>query len=300
MGAGRRVDVAKISFRDVSKIYGAQTARALAMRKAGRSKDEIRAETGATLALDRASLDVAESRTQVVMGLSGSGKSTLVRLVNRLISPTSGQVAVDGQLLADLTTRALRDFRRHKVSMVFQEFALFPHRSVLDNVAYGLGVRGLDRKTRHAAAERWIEKVGLTGYEAALPGELSGGMKQRVGLARALATDPEILLMDEPFGALDPLIRRDMQDELLALQKDLKKTILFITHDLNEALRLGDRIAIMKDGEIVQQGTPASIVQKPANAYVRAFLRTLPERPKTAKTVASRAKNGRQSKRQVK
>ena len=300
MGAGRRVDVAKITFRDVSKIYGAQTARALAMRKAGRTKDEIRAETGATLALDRASLDVAESRIQVVMGLSGSGKSTLVRLVNRLISPTSGQVAVDGQLLADLTTRALRDFRRHKVSMVFQEFALFPHRSVLDNVAYGLGVRGLDRKPRYAAAERWIEKVGLTGYEAALPGELSGGMKQRVGLARALATDPEILLMDEPFGALDPLIRRDMQDELLALQKDLKKTILFITHDLNEALRLGDRIAIMKDGEIVQQGTPASIVQKPANAYVRAFLRTLPERPKTAKTVASRAKNGQQSKRQVK
>jgi glycine betaine/proline transport system ATP-binding protein len=292
--------VAKISFRKVSKVYGAQAARALAMREAGRSKDEIRAETGATLALDRVSLEVAKGRCQVVMGLSGSGKSTLVRLVNRLISPTSGDVTVDGEPLGALTQRALRDFRRHKVSMVFQDFALFPHRSVLDNIAYGLAVRGLDRETRHASARRWIETVGLSGYDAALPDELSGGMKQRVGLARALATDPEILLMDEPFSALDPLIRRDMQDELLALQKTLKKTILFITHDLNEALRLGDRIAIMKDGAIIQEGAPSAIVDKPADAYVRAFLRTLPERPKPAKKAASRAKSSRQSKRQVK
>ena len=299
-GAARRDNVAKISFANVTKIFGAREARALEMLDAGHAKDEIRALTGATLALENVSLVVPQARIFVVMGLSGSGKSTLVRLVNRLVSPSRGQIAVDDRVLGDMSDAELRDFRRHHVSMVFQNFALFPHKSVTENVAYGLAVAGQDRASRAAAAHRWIEAVGLKGYESAYAHELSGGMKQRVGLARALATDAEILAMDEPFSALDPLIRRDMQDELLALQRDLRKTILFITHDLNEALRLGDRIAIMKDGRIVQEGTPQAIVKKPADDYVRAFLRTLPQAPKTAKNRSQNRKKPRQSKRQVK
>ena len=272
----------------------------MALFGAGATKDEIRAKTGATLALADVTLSVPAGQIFVVMGLSGSGKSTLVRLVNRLLSPTRGEVVVDGHRLAEMSPADLREFRRHQVSMVFQNFALFPHKTVADNVAYGLGVAGLARDERDATARRWIETVGLEGYEQAYAQEFSGGMKQRVGLARAFATDADILLMDEPFSALDPLIRRDMQDELLSLQRDLKKTILFITHDLNEALRLGDRIAIMKDGLIVQEGRPRSILERPADPYVRAFLRTLPDVSKSAKNRQKRAKSARQSKRQVK
>ena len=254
----------------------------------GKLKDEIRAETGATLALERVSLEIGASRIFVVMGLSGSGKSTLVRLINRLILPTRGDVKVDGRSMTGLDHGELRDFRRHKVSMVFQGFALFPHKTVADNVAYGLAIRGLKHDAMREAAKRWIGRVGLTGYENAYPNELSGGMKQRVGLARALATDPEILLMDEPFSALDPIIRRDMQDQLLSLQMSLKKTVVFITHDLNEALRLGHRIAILKNGKLVQEGSPRNILDNPADAYVRAFLRTLPRRPKSTKSGRAR------------
>jgi len=275
--------VGQIAFQGVTKIFGPGEARALALLDEGATKDEIRACTGATLALHDVSLEVGEGHIFVVMGLSGSGKSTLVRLVNRLIAPTLGEVVVEGRPLSAMGAAELRDLRRHHVSMVFQNFALFPHKTVLENVAYGLAVAGCGRRARQEAAERWIETVGLEGYETASPRELSGGMKQRVGLARALATDAGILLMDEPFSALDPLIRRDMQDELLRLQKTLRKTVLFITHDLNEALRLGHRIAIMKEGGVVQEGTPRAIVEAPADAYVKAFLRTLPARPKPAK-----------------
>ena len=207
------------------------------------------------------------------MGLSGSGKSTFVRCVNRLIDPTAGQVLVDGADIVGLGSGEIQALRRTRMSMVFQRFGLLPHRNVVQNVAYGLRVQGVPKEERLARAARWIEVVGLRGYERMRPNQLSGGMQQRVGLARALCTDPEILLMDEPFSALDPLIRRDMQDELIRLQRDLKKTIVFITHDLDEALRLGDRIAILKDGKVVQVGTPVEIITNPADDYVQEFVR---------------------------
>jgi glycine betaine/proline transport system ATP-binding protein len=206
------------------------------------------------------------------MGLSGSGKSTLIRHFNRLIEPTAGQILVDGQDVMALGPRELEQFRQRTMSMVFQRFGLFPHRNVLDNAAYGLQVQGMPKAEREAKARHWLEQVGLKGFEKQYPRQLSGGMQQRVGLARALATDADILLMDEAFSALDPLIRREMQDQLLALQAKLNKTIVFITHDLDEALRLGNRIAILKDGELVQEGAPEDILLNPANDYVQAFL----------------------------
>ena len=257
----------------LTKIFGPRPARALALLAEGVGKDDIRARTRHTVALHEVDLEIAAGETFVVMGQSGSGKSTLVRTVNRLIEPTSGRVHIGGVDWGALTPRALRAARRDQVAMVFQRFGLFPHRSVLDNVAFGLRVRGLPVAERRAIAGAWIERVGLSGYERALPRELSGGMQQRVGLARALATDAPVLLLDEPFGALDPLIRRELQDELLRLQRELGKTTVFITHDLDEALRLGDRIAILTEGRVVQVGTPAQIVLTPADDAVAAFVR---------------------------
>ena len=219
------------------------------------------------------SLSIEQGETFVVMGLSGSGKSTLIRHLNRLIDPTAGSVSFGGEDILAMEIPALNAFRRKRLGMVFQRFGLLPHRNVMDNVAYGLEIQGTDRKTREAAASKWIERVGLAGYEAKFPDQLSGGMQQRVGLARALATDPEVLLMDEAFSALDPLIRSDMQDELMKLQAELHKTIVFITHDLDEALKLGDRIAILKDGKLVQVGRPEEIILHPADDYVQAFTR---------------------------
>ncbi|MEV6435200.1 betaine/proline/choline family ABC transporter ATP-binding protein [Streptomyces anulatus] len=242
------------------------------MRKleSGSDRDELRAE-GTTAAVIDASFTVEPGQIFVVMGLSGSGKSTLLRMLNGLLDPTAGRVLFDGQDLTALSPRDLRHVRSTKISMVFQHFALFPHRSVLENAAYGLEVQGVSREEREVRAAEALRMTGLEGWEKSWPDELSGGMQQRVGLARALATDADLLLMDESFSALDPLIRRDMQDQLLELQKRLKKTIVFITHDLNEAMRLGDRIAVMRDGEIVQLGTAEDILVTPANDYVASF-----------------------------
>jgi glycine betaine/proline transport system ATP-binding protein len=238
----------------------------------GVGKDAILERTGHTVGLHGVDLTIEAGETFVVMGLSGSGKSTLVRCLNRLIEPTAGRLALDDVDVLALGRRDLRELRRKRMGMVFQRFALLPHRTVLRNVAFGLRVQGIARAEREAKARAWIDRVGLSGYEEALPRQLSGGMQQRVGLARALCTDPDVLLMDEAFSALDPLIRREMQDELVKLQRELGKTIVFITHDLDEALRLGDRVAILKDGVVVQVGTPVEIVGRPADAYVRAFV----------------------------
>ena len=265
--------MAIVEFTDLFKVFGPDPAGALARFRAGADRDALREAGGHTVALADISLAIAPGEIFVVMGLSGSGKSTLVRLINRLIRPTSGQVRVAGADVGAMTDSELTALRRHRISMVFQHFGLMPHRTVLDNVAYGLAIQKQPRSAYEATARRWVETVGLSGFETAWPDELSGGMRQRVGLARALATDPDILLMDEPFSALDPLIRRDMQDQLLALQGDLTKTIVFITHDLDEALRLGDRIAILKDGALAQLGTPEEILLAPASDYVAAFLR---------------------------
>ncbi|GGS00800.1 glycine/betaine ABC transporter ATP-binding protein [Streptomyces rubiginosohelvolus] len=242
------------------------------MRKleSGSGRDELRAE-GTTAAVIDASFTVEPGQIFVVMGLSGSGKSTLLRMLNGLLDPTAGRVLFDGQDLTALSPRELRSVRSTKISMVFQHFALFPHRSVLENAAYGLEVQGVPREEREVRAAEALRLTGLEGWEKSWPDELSGGMQQRVGLARALATDADLLLMDESFSALDPLIRRDMQDQLLELQKRLKKTIVFITHDLNEAMRLGDRIAVMRDGKIVQLGSAEDILVTPANDYVASF-----------------------------
>ena len=237
----------------------------------GTEREELRAD-GTTAAVIDASFTVEPGQIFVVMGLSGSGKSTLLRMLNGLLEPTAGRVLFDGEDLTALGARELRQVRSSKISMVFQHFALFPHRSVLENAAYGLEVQGVPRAEREQRAAAALEMTGLAGWEASWPDELSGGMQQRVGLARALATDADLLLMDESFSALDPLIRRDMQDQLLELQQRLKKTIVFITHDLNEAMRLGDRIAVMRDGRIVQQGTAEDILVRPANDYVASFI----------------------------
>jgi glycine betaine/proline transport system ATP-binding protein len=243
---------------------------------AGRSSAEILDETGHVVAVRGVSFEVRRGETFVVMGLSGSGKSTLVRCISRLTEPTRGEILIDSRDVLKLNDDELRALRRHRVSMVFQNFGLFPHRSVLDNVAYGLEVRGVGKRERHREAMRVIDLVGLVGWEHHLPRQLSGGMQQRVGLARALAVDPEILLFDEPFSALDPLIRRDMQDELLRLQNALHKTSIFITHDFAEALRIGDRVAIMRQGQFVQVGTPEELVLHPKNDYVNAFVKDAP------------------------
>jgi glycine betaine/proline transport system ATP-binding protein len=264
-----------IDIREVTKIFGRNPERALAMLREGRGKQEIQAETGNVIGLDRVSLGVEPGEIFVVMGLSGSGKSTLIRHVNRLIDPTAGEIFVKGVDVMAMDAERLREYRRNTTSMVFQRFGLLPHRSVLGNVAFGLEVRGMGREERNAAARRWIESVGLSGYETSRPRQLSGGEQQRVGLARALAMDTPILLMDEAFSALDPLNRTQMQDELLALQTKLRKTILFITHDFDEALKLGTRIAILKDGAVVQVGRPEEIVLSPANDHVEAFVRNV-------------------------
>jgi glycine betaine/proline transport system ATP-binding protein len=258
--------------RHLTKVFGPNPASVLPLLERGVDKDEILARTGHTVGLHDVSIEVARGETFVVMGLSGSGKSTLVRCLNRLIDPTAGTLELDGTDLLGLGLRALREVRRHRIGMVFQRFALLPHRTVIDNVGFGLRVQGVPRSERARRAGAWVERVGLTGYERALPRELSGGMQQRVGLARALCTDPEVLLLDEAFSALDPLIRREMQGELARLQRELVKTVVFITHDLDEALRLGDRVAILKDGRLVQVGTPVEIVTRPADDYVRAFV----------------------------
>ncbi|GGA62756.1 quaternary amine ABC transporter ATP-binding protein [Pelagibacterium lentulum] len=263
---------AKLSVKNVFKIFGDKTDEALSRLEQGESKEQIFEATGATVGVRDANFDVDEGEIFVVMGLSGSGKSTLVRMLNGLIPPTSGEVLIDGEDIADCKKDVLRRIRREKVAMVFQHFALFPHWTVAENAAYGLKVKGVPAAERRERAIAALEKVGLGSRADSLPSELSGGMQQRVGLARGLATDPQILLMDEPFGALDPLIRREMQDELVVLQKELKKTIVFITHDLNEALLLGDRIAIMQDGRFVQVGTAQEIVSAPADDYVAAFV----------------------------
>jgi len=262
----------KISVTGLYKIFGDRPDAALDLLNRGEAKEAILEATGATVAVQDASFDVEEGEIFVVMGLSGSGKSTLVRLLNGLIPPTSGNILIEGQDVAQAKGEVLREIRRNTITMVFQHFALFPHWSVADNVAYGLKVKGMPVADRRERAMAVLDQVGLAPWADSLPGDLSGGMQQRVGLARGLASDPQVLLMDEPFGALDPLIRREMQDELIELQKTLKKTIVFITHDLNEALLLGDKIAIMKDGRFVQVGTAQDIVSNPAGDYVQAFV----------------------------
>jgi glycine betaine/proline transport system ATP-binding protein len=265
--------VALIEAKHLTKIFGANPRKALARLRAGLTKEELLAKWGDTVGLNDVSISVEKGETFVVMGLSGSGKSTLIRHLNRLIDPTDGSIVIDGVDILGLSIRELERFRRDRMAMVFQRFGLLPHRTALDNVAYSLEIRGVPRAERQRRAMEWVETVGLAGYEKHYPAELSGGMQQRVGLARALCADAEILLMDEAFSALDPLIRSQMQDLLMKLQGRLRKTIVFITHDLDEALRLGDRIAILKDGVISQIGTPAEILLEPADAYVRAFVK---------------------------
>jgi len=264
--------MSKIQVEDLSVIFGKRKDEAKELLKQGKSKVEILNQTGCTVGVNKANMDIREGEVFVVMGLSGSGKSTLLRCFNRLIEPTDGTVVVDGNDITKINEQDLREFRRKKMTMVFQHFGLLPHRTVSSNVAFGLEIQGVEEDIRLKKAYDVIKTVGLEGYEEKMTGQLSGGMQQRVGLARALATDPEILLMDEAFSALDPLIRTQMQEELLQLQEKVHKTILFITHDLDEALKLGDRIAIMKDGLIVQTGTPEEILTNPADDYVRAFV----------------------------
>lgn len=266
----------KVRLHNIWKIFGPNPKYVFESMDRSASMSEILAETGHVVAVRDVSLDIAQGEIFVVMGLSGSGKSTLVRCLSRLIEPTSGQVIIDEVDVTAMDAEGLRQLRRHKVSMVFQRFGLFPHRRVIDNVGYGLEVQGVHLAERRDKCRQVLELVGLNGWENHFPHELSGGMQQRVGLARALAVDPEIMLCDEPFSALDPLIRRDMQNELLNLQQRLNKTIIFITHDFLEAIKLGDRIAIMKEGEIVQIGTAEHIVAHPVNDYVFKFTQDVP------------------------
>ncbi|PAV29298.1 glycine betaine/L-proline ABC transporter ATP-binding protein [Virgibacillus profundi] len=261
-----------IEAKNLSKVFGKNPKHALKLLDKGLSKEAILKEAGNTVGVNRASFSVEAGEIFVIMGLSGSGKSTLVRLINRLIEPTEGSILIDGEDLARMDKKSLRRVRREKMSMVFQKFALFPLRTILENAEFGLEVQNAPKEERRKKAEKALEMVGLAGYIHQKPGQLSGGMQQRVGLARALANDPEVLLMDEAFSALDPLIRKEMQDELIDLQSSMRKTIIFITHDLDEALRLGDRIALMKDGSIVQIGTPEEILVNPANDYVERFV----------------------------
>ena len=262
----------KVEVKNLTKIFGKRVNKAKKLLAEGVSKADILKETGATIGVDRANFTVDEGEIFVIMGLSGSGKSTTIRMLNRLIDPTNGQVILDGQDVMAMSKDELREMRRQKMSMVFQNFALLPNRTVLENAEYGLEIQGVDKQTRQQKASEALEMVGLTGYNDQYPTQLSGGMQQRVGLARALANDPEILLMDEAFSALDPLNRKEMQNELLDLQENMRKTIIFISHDLNEALRIGDHIMIMRDGEIVQIGSPEDILTHPANDYVERFI----------------------------
>ena len=262
----------KIVVKDATKIFGKSSGRAIQLLKDGKTKSEILKATGATVGVKQVSFEVNEGEIFVIMGLSGSGKSTLVRLLNRLIDPTMGQILLDGKDIVQMNKEQLREVRRKKIGMVFQNFALFPHKTIVENTEYGLEIQGVSKKERNEKAIESLRLVGLAGYEDQYPKQLSGGMQQRVGLARALANNPDILLMDEAFSALDPLIRKDMQNELLQLHHDMQKTIIFITHDLDEALRIGDRIALMKDGEIVQIGSPEEILMSPSNEYVERFV----------------------------
>ncbi|MGQ9010434.1 glycine/proline betaine ABC transporter ATP-binding protein OpuAA [Bacillus stercoris] len=262
----------KIKVEKVSKIFGKQTKKAVQLLANGKSKKEILKATGSTVGVNQADFEVYDGEIFVIMGLSGSGKSTLVRMLNRLIEPTAGSIYIDGDMITNMSKDQLREVRRKKISMVFQKFALFPHRTILENTEYGLELQGVDKQERQQKALESLKLVGLEGFEHQYPDQLSGGMQQRVGLARALTNDPDILLMDEAFSALDPLIRKDMQDELLDLHDNVGKTIIFITHDLDEALRIGDRIVLMKDGNIVQIGTPEEILMNPSNEYVEKFV----------------------------
>ncbi len=262
-----------IQVRDLYKVFGPDPEAVMPLVRGGRSKDDILAETGHTVGLNDINLDIQRGEIFVIMGLSGSGKSTLIRHFNRLIDPTAGSILVDGVDVMSLSRPELEHFRQHKMSMVFQRFGLLPHCNVLENVAFGLTIQKVPKAERDEKAMEWLKTVGLEGYERQFPAQLSGGMQQRVGLARALCTDPDILLMDEAFSALDPLIRSGMQDQLIELQDRLQKTIVFITHDLDEALRLGDKIAILKDGVLSQIGRPEEILLNPADAYVEAFVR---------------------------
>jgi glycine betaine/L-proline transport ATP binding subunit len=262
----------KLEVKQATKIFGKSPKRGLELLKKGLSKQTIKEKTDLNVGVAGATFNVESNEIFVIMGLSGSGKSTLVRLLNRLINPTSGTILIDGEDITRMNAEQLRTVRRKKISMVFQGFALFPHRTILENTLFGLEIQGIEKKERTDHARQALERVGLKGYEDSYPDQLSGGMQQRVGLARALASDTDILLMDEAFSALDPLIRKDMQDQLLDLQSDMQKTIVFITHDLDEALRIGDRIALMKDGRIVQIGSPEEILMNPANEYVEHFV----------------------------
>jgi glycine betaine/proline transport system ATP-binding protein len=263
----------KIQVEGLYKVFGPNPKKGLELCKKGLSKQEILEKTGLTVGVQDANFTIEEGEIFVIMGLSGSGKSTIVRMFNRLIKPTAGNVIVDGQNVTTMTHDELVRFRLHNMSMVFQSFALLPNQTVLENAAFGLELAQVDKAKRSERAAQALAQVGLEGWEDSYPGQLSGGMQQRVGLARALAVDPAILLMDEAFSALDPLIRTEMQDELLNLQEKQKRTVVFISHDLDEALRIGDRIAIMEGGRVVQVGTPEEILQNPADDYVRAFFR---------------------------
>jgi glycine betaine/proline transport system ATP-binding protein len=264
---------ASIEIRDLYKIFGGAGVRHVDAVKSGLSKAELARKYGHVLALNNISISIPAGKIQVIMGLSGSGKSTLIRHINRLVDPTAGRIVIDGRDILKMGETELREFRRNRTAMVFQKFALLPHRTVIENVTFGLEIRGASKKQARDVGMRWVERVGLHGYHARYPDELSGGMQQRVGLARALSNDAAILLMDEAYSALDPLIRTDMQTMLLDLQAELKKTIVFITHDLDEALRLGDRIAILRDGSIIQQGDSQDIILKPADDYIATFVK---------------------------
>ena len=265
----------KISIKGLYKVFGDRPNDAIQNILNGMPKEQLLNEHGNILALNNINIDVPAKQLHVIMGLSGSGKSTLIRHINRLIEPTLGKVIIDGNNIMEMSREELREFRRYKASMVFQKFGLLPHRNVVQNVSYGLLVQGVDEGEAKERTKVWIDKVGLTGYEKYYPAQLSGGMQQRVGLARALATDAEILLMDEAFSALDPLIRTNMQDILLGLQKELHKTIIFITHDLDEALRIGDEISFLRDGKVIQRGNPQDIILRPADDYINDFIKDI-------------------------
>ena len=264
-----------ISVQNLWKVFGANADKVIGSPLADLSRSELRAQTGNTIAVRDVSFDVAPVEVFVVMGLSGSGKSTLVRCMTRLIEPTQGSLTLEGEDILKVDNARLRELRKTRFSMVFQHFGLLPHRKVIDNIAYSLEINGIKKAERHARANEVIELVGLSGYAQAYPEQLSGGMQQRVGLARALAVDPQVLFLDEPFSALDPLIRRDMQQEVIRLHHELGKTMVFITHDLSEAVKVGDRIAIMRDGAVVQTGTPEELVANPADEYVANFVRDI-------------------------
>ena len=265
----------KISIKGLYKVFGDRPNDAIQNILNGMSKEKLLNEHGNILGLNNINIDVPAKQLHVIMGLSGSGKSTLIRHINRLIEPTLGKVIIDGNNIMEMSKEELREFRRYKASMVFQKFGLLPHRNVVQNVSYGLLVQGVDEGEAKERTKVWIDKVGLTGFEKHYPAQLSGGMQQRVGLARALATDAEILLMDEAFSALDPLIRTNMQDILLGLQKELHKTIIFITHDLDEALRIGDEISFLRDGKVIQRGNPQDIILRPADDYINDFIKDI-------------------------